>query len=116
MDLVDDDRVDRSQHFPRPRSEHQIERFRCGDEDVGGITANPLPLFRRRIAGARGDRDVRRLPALPGGGDGESRQGGPEVAFDVIAKGLQRRDVEDGDTAALRRRSTLSRRQRFALK
>ena len=55
VDLVHDYGVHRSQHLARPRSQHQVERFRRRDEDVRRVLANVLTFTRRRIARARRD-------------------------------------------------------------
>ncbi len=58
MDLIDDDRVDIAQRLARLRREHEEERLRRGDEDVGGCGEHSTPILGRRVAGAHPDGDV----------------------------------------------------------
>ena len=59
MNLVDDDRPRRRQHFAAGfGTEQDIERFRRGHDDVRRISAHALPLSRRRVAGAHPGADL----------------------------------------------------------
>ena len=101
VDLVDDHRIDRPQYFARPRREHQVERLRRGDQDVRRVSADVLALFRRRVPGARAHADLRQRLAFPRGRDSQPCQRAAQVAFDIVGKRFQRRDVEDGHAFAL---------------
>jgi hypothetical protein len=55
VDLVNDHRLDTAQRFARVRGQHQIQRFRRRDEDVGRFAQELRPLAARRVACADGD-------------------------------------------------------------
>ena len=57
VDLVDDHRLDILQCRAGRGRQHQVERLRCGDEDVRRRLCEPHAVLRRRVAGA--DRDGR---------------------------------------------------------
>jgi hypothetical protein len=46
VNLVDDDCADAAQRFARCAREHEEQRFRCGDEDVGRVAHQVAPLRR----------------------------------------------------------------------
>ena len=92
MNLVEDQRLERSQRFPRAGGEEQEERLGRGDEDVRRIAQHRRPLFRGRVSGADGD-------AEPGA---EPRQRSAQVALDVVVERLQRRDIEQAQSLARR--------------
>jgi hypothetical protein len=94
VDLVDDHRFHIAQRLARPRCEHEVERFRRRDEDVGGIADELLSFLARRVAGAHRDaRGVERL-AQPLRGERDTGQRCPEVLVDVERECTQRRDVQ----------------------
>ena len=67
VDLVDDHGLDVAQHFARPRREHEVERLRCGDEDVGRRLHDPAAFVVGGVAGAdRGARHARRCAQAVG--------------------------------------------------
>ena len=70
-------------------AEQQVEGFRRGDENVGRTPDHLRALGLRRIARA----DSRSDPVGPL----DALQGLDQVSLDVVAEGLQRRDVEDVD-------------------
>ena len=87
---------------PRLRGEHEVQRLGRGDEDVGRGAQHRRPFPLRRVAGAHRDAHV--------GADAAQRR--LQVALDVVAQGLERRDVDEperrapaGRPAAARRRS-----------
>ena len=71
-------------------AEHQIERLRGRDQDVGRLAQHRLPVLLRRVAGAQADRDRR----------ADARERRAQVALDVVGERLQRRDVDDADAIA----------------
>ncbi len=96
MDLVDDDRPRRRQHFAAGfGTEQDVERLRRGHDDVRRKPAHALALARRRVAGAHpgADLHIRQLSPLQGFADAGER--GFEVALNVVGQRLQRRDVND---------------------
>ena len=95
--LVEDQRLDRAQRLARLRGEHQVERLRRRDQDVGRLLEQLAALLLRRVAGAHGDAHLRL----------EARERPAQVALDVVVERLQRRDVEHAQ--ALRPASRLSR-------
>ena len=82
--LVEDQRLDPAQGLARGRGEHQVERLRRRDQDVGRLLHELAPLLRRRVAGADADAEARLEP-------GERPA---QVALDVVVERLERRDVE----------------------
>jgi hypothetical protein len=89
--LVDDHRLDLGERDPAARGgQHQQEALRRGDEDLGRIPQQALPLALRRVAGAGLGADV---------GQGAERaqraERLEEVAPDVVVERLERRNVED---------------------
>ncbi len=121
VDLVDDDGLAVAQGLARRGPEHQVQRLRRGDQDVGWVAQHLAAIPGRRVAGAHGD--ARRPERLPQrlGRPRDSGQRRPQVALDVVGQGLQRRDVESPHAAsfyAIREPSkgsrTLPRRLRWA--
>ncbi len=112
VDLVDDDVLDAAQDVARRAGQHQVERLRGGDQDVGRVAGDVAPVLGRRVAGPAGDRDVRYGFAEALRGQGDPGQRGPEVALDVVGQCLEWRDVEHADEAgrlARRRRAGVGR-------
>ena len=100
VDLVDDDRLDAAQRLARVRRQHQVERLRRGDEDVGRLAKKPGAFLLRRVAGADGDLRHRERIAALGGQVGDPGQRRAQVALDVDGQRLQRRDVDDAAALA----------------
>ena len=50
VDLVDDDRLDAAQHLAHVRRQHQVDRLRRGDQDVGRIAKESRAFGLRRVA------------------------------------------------------------------
>ena len=90
VDLVDDDRLDVLQGRAGGRREHEVERFRRRDEDVGRRLAEAHALLRRCVTGP--DRDARlayrMAEALGGVTDPGDRRA--QVPLDIYRKRLQR--------------------------
>ncbi len=95
VDLIDDDGVDGAQGGGSLGGEQQVEGFRGGDEDVGGMAAEAGAFGLRGIAGADGDLGGTKGDASVAseGGDGFERRA--EVAFHVDCEGFEGADVED---------------------
>ena len=103
VDLVDDDRLHAGERLSGARGEHEEQRLRSGDEDVGRRPDERPTVGGGGVAGADRDGDVGRRQSEPGGGVSDPDERGPQVALDVDGQGLERRDVED-PAALLRRR------------
>ena len=74
-----------------------MERLRGRDEDVGRPPDEALSLGGRGVSGADPDPDLgERDPARPGEGL-DLREGPLEIPLDVVAEGLQGRDVQGVD-------------------
>ena len=96
VDLIDDDGIDGAQGGGRLGGEQQVERFRGGDENVGGMAAEASALDLRacRRCGWRSRGDGRGRRCVAGeGGDGFERRA--EVAFDVDSERFEGADVDD---------------------
>ena len=89
VDLVDDHGPRRRQHFAAGiGAEQDVERLRCGDDDMRRRAAHALALAGRRVAGAHpgADVDVRQALGTQGlANPGERRF---EVALDVVRQRL----------------------------
>ena len=101
VDLVDDHVLDAPEDLARLAGQQEVEALGGRDEDVRRVADEVAPLVRRGVAGPRGDRDARRRVAQAGGLVGDAREGGAEVALDVVGQRLERADVEDPDGAGL---------------
>ena len=95
VDLVDDDRLHAGERLSGARGEHEEQRLRSGDEDVGRRPDECPTVGGGGVAGADRDGDVGRRQSEPGGGVSDPDERGPQVALDVDGQGLERRDVED---------------------
>ena len=95
VNFIDDDRARARQHRAAGRgAEQDVERLRCGDEDVRRAAAHALALARRRVAGAHpgADLDIRQPTLAQCCADAGERR--LQVALDVIGQRLQRRDID----------------------
>ena len=95
VDLVHDDRVRALQHLPAALGgEQDVERLGRGDEDVRRLGDHALPLRGRGVAGAHGRADVVQREPLAPAGPRDLRKRLLQVLLDVVAQGLERRDVD----------------------
>ena len=90
VDLVDDDGAHAAQGLAAARRrEHEVERLRRRDENVGRRADEGLAVLRRRVASADGGADGE-VEALAGGDLRYLGQRRLQVALDVVAQRLQR--------------------------
>jgi hypothetical protein len=89
VDLVDDHRLDVREDLARAAGEHEVQRLRRRDEDVGRLAAHRGAVALRRVAGAHADGQV--------GADAAQRRA--QVAVDVVGERLQRRYVDQARVA-----------------
>ncbi len=85
VDLVDDHGLDAREDLAGLGGEDQVQRLGRRDEDVRRRAAHRGALALGRVAGAHGDLEVGADPA----------QRRAEVAVDVVAERLERRDVDE---------------------
>ncbi len=83
MDLVDDDVLDTAKRLASLRREHQVQRLRRGDQDVGRLFGQTATLVSRRVAGADTDRWLVDRHAEPLSGQANTPQRRPQVLFDI---------------------------------
>ena len=87
--------------------EQQVERLRRRDQDVRRLAQHRLALPRGRVAGADADAELRAQPC----------ERPAQVALDVVVERLERRDVQEAQALARRRRQPVDaveeRRQRL---
>ena len=96
MDLVDDHRARRRQHFAAGSgAEQDVERFRRGHDDVRRGAPHALALARRRVAGAHPAADLDIRQSLGAQGFAYTGERDLQIAPDVVRQRLQRRDVND---------------------
>ena len=74
--LVEDHRLDPGQRLARGRRQHEEQRLRRRDEDVGRGLGEPAALLRRGVARAGADRDLRDGQVEPLGGLPDADQRG----------------------------------------
>ena len=86
--------LDGAQHFARVGGEQEVDGFRRGDQDIGGVTGETCALGSGRVAGADGDGGFVKLDSGGAGGLGDAHQWGAQVAFDIDGEGLDGRNVE----------------------
>ncbi len=89
MDLVHDHGLERAQSLASLRGQHQVERLRGRDQDVGRLLDELAALLLRRVAGTDADAELRL----------ESGERPAQVALDVVVERLQGRDVEQPQPA-----------------
>jgi len=96
VDLVDDDRFDRSERFARLGGEHQVERLGRGDQDVGRLPEQPPPFASVGVARANADRrDVRERHALALSRVLDAGERRAQVLLDVDRERAQGGEVQD---------------------
>ncbi len=93
--LVDDDGLHATEHLARLRGEHEEQRLRRGDHDVGRRRGQPSTIGGRRVTRAQADPDLRHSDAKPVGRVPDAGERSAQVAFHIDRERLQRRDVED---------------------
>ncbi len=93
--LVDDDGLHTAEHLARLRGEHEEQRLRRGDHDVGRRRGQPSTVGGRRVTRAQADPDLGHRDAKPVGGVPDAGERGAQVALHIDRERLQRRDVED---------------------
>ena len=89
VDLVDDARLGPGEQLLRAAGQHEVERLRRRDQDVGWLAQHRLALALGRVAGTDGHPQVGTDPT----------QGHAQVAVDVIGERLERRDVHEADVS-----------------
>ena len=92
MDLVDDAPAGALEQRLGAAGQHQVQRLRGGDEDVGRLAQHLLALVLRGVAGAHGHPQI--------GADSAQRRA--QVAVDVVGERLERRDVDEADPPVAR--------------
>ena len=92
--LVDDHRLDAAQALAGLAGEHQEQRLRRRDHDVGRLGDEPAPVGGRGVAGADADGHLGDLLAEPVAGVADAGQRAAQVALDVDRERLERADVE----------------------
>ncbi len=79
-----------------------MQRFGSGNEDMRRPADEALPLGGRRVAGADGRFQGRKVEAHPPGRFGNAFERMLQIAGDVVIERLERRDVEDAHAAGRR--------------
>jgi hypothetical protein len=87
VDLVDDAPSRALEQLLRAAGQHQVQRLRGGDEDVGRLAQHLLALALRGVSCAHGDAQI----------GADAAQGHAQVAVDVVGERLQRRNVDEVD-------------------
>ena len=96
MDLVDNDRSSRRQHFPaRLGAEQHVKRFGRRDDDMRRALAHAGALGLRRVAGADqgADLDIGQIERFELLADTGERQ--RQILLDIVGQRFQRRNVND---------------------
>jgi hypothetical protein len=91
MDLIDDHGLDPVQRLPGGRREHEVQRLRRGDEDVGRVPDEVPSLVGRRVTGADADGRLRVHLIEPLRRQPDALERAPEVLLDVDRQRTQRR-------------------------
>ena len=95
VDFIDDHGARGRQHRATGAgAEQDVQRLRCGDEDVRRATAHAFTLAGRRVAGAHpgADLDIGQAALAQRGANAGERF--LQVALDVVGQRLQRRDID----------------------
>jgi hypothetical protein len=95
VDLVDDHRFDVAQRLPGAGREHEVQRFRRGDEDVGRGADEVAPYVGRGVPGADPDGGLVHLLPEALRGEGDAPQWRAQVLVDVDGQGPKRGEVHD---------------------
>ena len=92
--LVDDHRLDAAQALAGLAGEHQEQRLRRGDHDVGRLADEPAPVGGRCVTGADPDGHLGDLLAEPVTRVADAGERAAQVALHVDRERLERADVE----------------------
>ena len=103
VDFIEDDGFDGAQGFASVGSEQEVDGFRGGDEDIGGVAGEAGAFGGGGVAGADGDGGLVEGDARGAGGLGDADERGAEVAFDIDGEGLDGGDIEDAAALVARR-------------
>jgi hypothetical protein len=90
VDLVDDHVLDRTQRLACARREHEVERLRGRDQDVGRRAHQRLAFLAGRVAGAHAHRRHPQRNPEPLGREGDAGQWRAQVLLDVDGERAQR--------------------------
>src|ERR1019366_4023816 len=82
VNFIEHDGIDGAQGFARVGSEQEVDGFRRGDQDIGGVAGEAGALTGGGVAGAYGDGGFVEGGAGGAGGLSDADQLGAEVAFD----------------------------------
>ena len=109
MDLVDDHALDADQTLSGLGGQHEIQRFRCGNQHLGRRALHALAFFRARIAGANAH--AHRTLALSHltRDRTDAGQRRAQIAIHVDPEGLEWGDVERSNGAGFGRFGELRR-------
>ena len=89
VDLIDNDGIHGLQNPRRLGGEHQVGRFRRGDEDVRWLAYLAGALGLQGIPGAHADGNIRHLQAQPVGGAGNAVEWGAQIVLYVHTQSLE---------------------------
>ena len=94
VDLVDDHPPHPPQRLARLRRQHQVQRLRRGDGDVGRPGDEPPTLSSAGVARPHSHRRHMHVDAQPLGGQADAGQRRPQVLVDIDGQRPQRRQVQ----------------------
>jgi hypothetical protein len=103
VDFVQHHGLHRPQRLARVGGEEEVDGFRRGDQDIGGMAGEAGAVGGGGVAGAYGDGGLVERDAGGAGGLGDADQRGAQVAFDIDGEGLDGGNVEDAAALAARR-------------
>src|ERR1700760_5141533 len=95
MNFVDDYRLNRSQRLAGTRGQHQVQRFRCRDENLTRMPPKACTLARTRISGANTDLRNMRGDTLTLRHICDSRKRRAQIALHIDGERFQWRDIEN---------------------
>ena len=93
VDLVDDHGLDAAQGLAGRGGEHEEQRLGRRDEDLGRMRHERAALGGQRVAGPHADAHLGHLESVGRRRAGDADERGAQVALDVDAERLQRREV-----------------------
>ena len=103
VDFIQHHGLDPAQRFAGVGGEQEVDGFRGGDQDIGGVAGEAGALTGGCVAGADGDGGFVERDAGGAGGLGDAGEGGAQVAFDIDGEGLDGGNVEDAAALGARR-------------